>query len=204
MCYPPTGVMDPGHERCGRCLFPRRVCLCAAIPVVPTRTRIVIVRHHLECHRSSNSGRLAHLALPNSAIVDHGGRGGPARLPDMAGAWLLFPEGAAAREAPAAPPAQLVVLDATWSQARRMYRKLPALRGLPILRLPDAPMAAARLRESPGPGRVSTIEAIARALRLLEGEGGAGAAAQLERLFDVAVAHTAATGRPVRAGPVER
>ena len=186
--------MDPGHERCERCLFQRRVCLCAEIPTLATRTRIVIVRHHLERHRSSNSGRLAHLALPNSEIVEHGGRGGPARLPSLDGAWLLYPEGEPAREAPAPPPAQLVVLDGTWSQARRMYRKLHALRGLPILHLPEAPMAAARLRVSPGPGRVSTIEAIARALRFLEG-GEAGAAAQLERLFAVAVERAAATGR---------
>jgi DTW domain-containing protein YfiP len=192
--------MDPGHERCERCLLQRRVCLCAAIPTLPTRTRIVIVRHHLERHRSSNSGRLAHLALPNSEIVEHGGSGGPARLPALEGAWLLFPEGEAAREPPAAPPAQLVVLDATWSQARRMYRKLHALRGLPVLRLPEAPMAAGRLRESPAPGRVSTIEAIARALRLLEGDGGAAAAA-LERLFEVAVARAAATGRNLPTGP---
>lgn len=191
--------MDPGHERCERCLFQRRVCLCAAIPTLATRTRIVIVRHHLERHRSSNSGRLAHLALPNSELVEHGGLAGPARLPALDGAWLLFPEGEAARAAPAPPPAQLVVLDATWSQARRMYRKLSALRGLPILRLPDAPMAAARLREAPGPGRVSTIEAIARALRLLEGED---AAARLEQLFGAAVARAAATGRNL-AGPEE-
>ncbi len=187
--------MDPGHERCERCLFQRRVCLCAAIPELPTRTRIVIVRHHLERHRSSNSGRLAHLALPNSEIVDHGGAAGPARLPALDGAWLLYPEGEPARAPPAEPPAKLVVLDATWSQARRMYRKLHALRGLPILHLPEAPMAAARLRESPAPGRVSTIEAIARALRFLEGDRGGAAAAQLERLFAVAVAHAAATGR---------
>lgn len=157
-----------------------------------TQTRIVIVRHHLERHRSSNSGRLAHLALANSALVDHGGAAGPARLPDLNGAWLLFPVGEPTSERPAAPPRQLVVLDATWAQARRMYRKLDALRGLPILRLPDAPMPSARLRESPGEGRVSTIEAIARALRLLEGDA---PAAALERLFDVAVARAAATGR---------
>jgi len=192
--------MDPGHERCERCLFQRRVCLCAAIPALPTRTRIVIVRHHLERWRSSNSGRLAHLALPNSEIVEHGGSGGPARLPDLGGAWLLYPEGEVLREAPATPPRQLVVLDATWSQARRMYRKLAALRGLPILRLPEAPMAAARLRESPGAGRVSTIEAIARALRALDDEAGEAAAAGLERLFAVAVAHAAATGRNVGTG----
>jgi DTW domain-containing protein YfiP len=192
-------MLDPGHERCERCLFQRRVCLCAAIPTLATRTRIVIVRHHLERHRSSNSGRLAHLALPNSELVEHGGLAGPARLPALDGAWLLFPAGEAARAAPAPPPAQLVVLDATWSQARRMYRKLAALRGLPILRLPDAPMAAARLREAPAPGRVSTIEAIARALRLLEGED---AAARLEQLFGAAVARAAATGRNL-AGPEE-
>ena len=186
--------MDDAHARCPRCLLQRRVCLCAAIPTVVTRTRIVIVRHHLERWRSSNSGRLAHLALPNSEIVDHGGAAGLAVLPPLAGAWLVYPEGAPMVAPPVPPPAQLVVLDATWSQARRMFRKLTGLRGLPILRLPDAPMPAARLREAPSPGRVSTIEAIARALRLIEGEA---AAAPLEALFALAVARAAATGRNI-------
>ena len=179
-------------DSCPRCLLQQRVCLCAEIPTVATRTRIVIVRHHLEQHRSSNTARLAHLALPNSEIVEHGGLGGLARLPDLTGAWLLYPLGEPLTATPPAPPAQLVVLDASWSQARRMYRKLPMIRGLPVLRLPDAPMPVARLRESPEPGHVSTIEAIARALRLLEGDA---AAAPLERLFDVAVERARATGR---------
>lgn len=186
--------MIDDHVRCPRCLLQRRVCLCAAIPTVVTRTRIVIVRHHLERWRSSNSGRLAHLALPNSEIVDHGGTAGVAVLPSLAGAWLVFPEGEPVVTSPVPAPRQLVVLDATWSQARRMFRKLSGLRGLPILRLADAPMPAARLRESPAPGRVSTIEAIARALRLIEGEA---PAAALEALFAVAVARAAATGRNV-------
>ncbi|MBA3455946.1 MAG: DTW domain-containing protein [Deltaproteobacteria bacterium] len=184
--------MDPGHERCTRCLFQQRVCLCAQIPRIETQTRIVIVRHHLEKWRSSNSGRLAHLALVNSELVDHGGTDGPAVLPPLDGAWLVFPEGEPRRAAPEPQPRQLVVLDATWSQARRMFRKIDALRGLPILRLPDGPMRAARLRESPGEGRVSTIEAIAGALRLIEGEG---PAAPLETLFDLAVSRAVATGR---------
>lgn len=186
--------MDLGHERCERCLYQRRVCVCARIPAIATRTRIVIVRHHSERHRSSNSGRLAHHALPNSVVVDHGGTDGPAVLPPLDGAWLLYPQGEPRAAAPEPPPRQLVVLDATWSQARRMYRKLDALRGLPVLRLPDEPMPVARLRESPGEGRVSTIEAIARALRLLEGDEPARA---LERLFEAAVAAAAATGRAI-------
>ncbi len=187
---------NPDLVRCPRCLLQRRVCLCAAIPTVVTETRVVIVRHHLERWRSSNSGRLAHLALPNSEIVDHGGAGGVAVLPPLDGAWLVYPEGAPMRTRPVPPPRQLIFLDATWSQARRMFRKLGQLRGLPILRLPEAPMPAARLRESPAPGRVSTIEAIAGALRLIEGED---AAAALEALFAVAVQRAAATGRNVTA-----
>ena len=184
---------------CPRCLLQQRVCLCADIPVVTTRTRVVIVRHHLERWRSSNTGRLAHLALGNSEIVEYGGELGPTgtalpgdALPPLDGAWLLYPIGEPLTLAPQPPPRQLVVIDATWAQARKMYRKLDALRGLPIVRLPDAPMPAARLRTSPGPGRVSTIEAIARALRLLEGDD---VAAPLERLFALAVARAQALGR---------
>ena len=79
-----------------------------------------------------------------------------------------------------------------------MYRKLDALRGLPIV-------AAARRRRcrrracatSPGEGRVSTIEAIARALRLLEGDD---VAAPLEALFAVAVERAQSTGRTSGSG----
>lgn len=181
--------------KCPRCLLQQRVCLCAEVPTIATRTRVVIVRHHLERFRSSNSGRLANLALPNSEIVEHGGSAGPARLGDLDGAWLLYPQGEPMRSAPEPPPRQLIVLDATWSQARRMYRKIEAVRGLPMLRLPDDEMPRARLRESPGPGRVSTIEAIARALRILEGDT---VAAPLEQLFAVAVHRAQSTGRHVQ------
>ena len=183
--------MTLAPDRCERCLLRRQFCLCAEVPVVETRTRVVILRHHSEVARSSNTGRLAHLALPNSEIVDHGGREGPTQLPSLEGAWLVYPIGEPTLVTPAVPPRQLVFLDATWSQARRMFRKLP-LRGVPILRLPDGPMPAARLRASPEEGHVSTIEAIARALRLVEGDH---VAAPLETLFQTAVARAVAAGR---------
>jgi DTW domain-containing protein YfiP len=189
--------------KCPRCLLLQRVCLCAEVPTVATRTRVVIVRHDREQSRSSNTGRLAHQALPNSVIVDHNARNEsglvvPTVLPPLDGAWLLFPAGEPTTGCPEPPPRQLVVLDATWSQARRMYRKIEALRGLPILRLPDIPVSTARLRQSPGEGRVSTIEAIAAALRLLEG----GAVAEpLERLFSVAVERARASGLNVSIPP---
>ena len=178
------GPEDRDDARCPRCLF--LDCLCAEVPTVTTRTRVVIVRHHLERWRTSNTGRLAALALPGATLLDHGGR---AVLPPDAvprdGAWLVYPEGPPRTVAPAPPPQTLVIVDATWSQTRRMRQRIPALRGLPVLHLPIAEMPAARMRTSPGPGLVSTIEAIARALRLVEGDA---PAAALERLFAIAVA----------------
>jgi DTW domain-containing protein YfiP len=114
----------------------------------------------------------------------------------MEGAWLVFPEGEPMTTLPddRPPPSQLVFLDATWSQARRMFRKLAALRGLPILRLPEGPQAA-RMREAPTPDRVSTLEAVARALQLVEGGN---LADPLEALFALAVERAAEAGRGSR------
>ncbi|MCE9580396.1 MAG: DTW domain-containing protein [Deltaproteobacteria bacterium] len=183
--------------RCQRCLQP--ICICAAIPAIATRTRVVVLRHFSETNRSSNSGRLAHLALPNSEMIDHGVPHAPIDAAQLAqpGTWLVFPEGEPWHAAPSPPPARIIVLDATWAQARRMRQRAPGLRGLPVLRLPDAEAPAARLRAAPAPGLVSTIEAIARALRLLEGEAPARA---LEQLFTIVVDQARALGRPLPPG----
>jgi len=143
------------------------------------------VRHHLERWRSSNTGRLAKFALPNAVLLDHGGdRALAADAIPRERTCLVFPEGPPGVVPLSPAPEALVFIDATWRQARRMRQRLPSLRGLPILRLPDASMPMRRLRESPGPGLVSTIEAIARALRLVEGDTPAVA---LEQLFALAV-----------------
>jgi DTW domain-containing protein YfiP len=160
--------------------------MCAEIPRIETRTRVVIVRHIGEKFRTSNSGRIAALALANGLLIDHGGDDPvPEEVLRAPGTWLVYPEGPPRREAPVPAPERLIFLDATWQQARRMRQRLLGLRGLPILSLPVDDVPAARLRASPGGGRVSTIEAIARALRLCEGDAPADA---LERLFAIMIA----------------
>jgi len=190
--------LDP--TRCPRCVYRRELCLCAdldALGPVSTRTRVVILRHYTERTRSSNSGRLAHLAMPDSILHDVSGPDcgpeGPA-LGD--GTWLVFPDGPAWTSAPPVPPKTLVFLDATWRQARRMRQRLPYLRGLPMMALAPVP-AAERLRAAPAEGMVSTIEAIATALRLLEGNGPADL---LERAFTIAVERAQRAGRRPAAG----
>ena len=155
-----------------------------------TRTRVLIVRHYREVSRSSNSGRLAAMALPSSQLVDHGAPGTPATQIDAADACLLVPGGEVLH--PGMAPRTLIVLDATWSQARRMRRKVRGLEQVRTVSLPPVPTGTPRMRASPGDGKVSTLEAIAYALGVLEG---AEVAEPLLQLFHVAVQRSLASGR---------
>jgi DTW domain-containing protein YfiP len=129
----------------------------------------VVLRHAKEAHKSTNTARLAALALPGLVIVPWGARGqvwDPAALA-APGTCLLFP--GAADEAPAGVPATLVVLDGTWAQARRMTHRIPGLAALPRLALPTPEPTVQRLRASPHAVGMATLEAIAVALGQLEG-----------------------------------
>lgn len=167
-----------GH--CPRCILPDAYCLCAAIPRVGTRTRFLVLRHSSEMRKTTNTGRLAALAITNSSLVDYGLAGEPldASTLDLSDAWILFPDGEA--RVPATPPRTLVVLDGTWQQARRMLRRVPEFWTLPRLALP-APAPRFRLRRPPVGEGMSTLEAVAAAVRLLEGDA---AAKPLEELLD--------------------
>lgn len=188
-----TAVLPPG--RCPRCAFPLlEGCLCPAIPRLSVPWRFVILRHASEIPRMTNSGRWAAAALEGAVIHDHalgdappGHPGAGAALAGLLGdgAALLYPSPHAGRLDP--PPRTIVVPDATWAQARRMVQRLAPLRTLPRLGLPPPAPAAARLRVSPVAGGMTTLEAIAGALRLL---GEPAAADRLDALHDAALEKT--------------
>jgi DTW domain-containing protein YfiP len=68
----------------------------------------------------------------------------------------------------AEPPKRLIVLDATFRQARRMFKRIAVLHQLPQLALGAPTVAPQRLRKPPHPNGMSTIEAIAEGLALVE------------------------------------
>ncbi len=133
-----------------------------------SNTEIVIVRHVAEEWLTSNTGRLAALMLTNSRIVSYGG-GEPfddATIRGDAGTWLLYP---GLNQPPVhSLPRRFIVLDGTFRQARRMYKKIPVLRALPELALLAPCRHPHRLRHPPRADGLSTIEAIAAALGQFE------------------------------------
>lgn len=152
--------------RCPRCVMRDHLCLCGDLERIDARTEVVILRHVKEAFRTTNTARIAALALERCRVIEWTGR--EAGLPPLDGAWLLFPADGPSTP-PGPPPRTLVVLDGSWRQARRIFLRCPALHRLPRLSLPAPAVAAPRLRVSPAPAAMSTLEAIARALEALDG-----------------------------------
>jgi len=157
-----------GH--CLRCLLQLEICVCAVLPRVQTRTEIVLIRHVTEELLTSNTGRFAALCLPNSRIAAYGG-GAPfsARPLCGPGTVLLYSTGPARTKPLPFAPERLIVLDGSFRQARRMYKRIPEIRELPEFGLPAPQITPTRLRRPTQPEGMSTIEAIAAALSFLEG-----------------------------------
>lgn len=157
-----------GH--CVRCLLQLEICVCSALPRVEARTEIVLIQHITERFLTSNTGRFAALALTNSRIVSYGGGASFDALPLCApGSALLYSSGPAPARPLARMPDRLIVLDGSFRQARRMYKRVPELRALPEFSLPAPRVTPTRLRRPTQPEGMSTIEAIAAALSALEG-----------------------------------
>ena len=170
------------------------LCLCDLIPRLETRTRLVLLIHYSEDRKPTNTGRLAAECLPNSEVDVRGHIGRPTAAPTCAPGStpvLLFPfEGARdLREyaASSAGPVTLIVPDGTWRQASKARSRVPGLRDIPCVTLPPDVPSIYRLRAEAHETGLATIEAIARAMGILEGshvrEG-------LERVFRAMVERT--------------
>jgi DTW domain-containing protein YfiP len=172
------------HLRCPSCRMHRSVCICALLPRLETRTRVVLVLHQLEAAKPTNTGVIAARCLVNSTVVYRGrapdetgdGGGGDLDIGALAAAGLqpvlLYPhQDATPIEAfrDAARPLALIVPDGTWPQAARIRTRLARQGDLPCVAVPAGPEVERRLRGQGQGGHLATLEAVALALGVLEG-----------------------------------
>ena len=168
--------MSEARSECLVCSRPSVVCICAHITELETKTRVVLLQHPREAGVAIGTARIAHQSLKGSLLkvgVTWGAEQlafayqDPARPP-----MLLYP-GEGAIDLGTAPPSQpitLVVIDGTWAQTKKLVKENAALRALPrVAFLPEAP-SEYRIRREPKDEYVSTIEALAHVLGLLEGD----------------------------------
>jgi DTW domain-containing protein YfiP len=172
---------------CGGCGLHLERCICAAIPRLDLRTRVALVVHAKELKRTSNSGALALRALVNQEMCVRG-----LGLLDLSSllrpeyhSVLFYPADGAVeltREFVASVdrPIQLIVPDGNWRQASKVAIRHPELAHLTRVKISAPNTARFHLRREHSPEGMSTLEAIARAIGVIEGEE---AGAALLRLY---------------------
>ncbi|WP_437741806.1 tRNA-uridine aminocarboxypropyltransferase [Sorangium sp. So ce302] len=162
-----------GTPRCRGCGLPQAMCLCGALPRLPVRTRVVLLTHRIERTRSTNTGRLVARLLEGAEVRVRGEIEPRPRPPLPEGRRLvLFPSPEARTLTPddaGGEPVVLLVPDGNWNQARRVVHRDADARGAEPVTLPEGAPSRYGLRRAPHEGALSTLEAVARALGLLEG-----------------------------------
>jgi DTW domain-containing protein YfiP len=176
-------------ERCPECDASLTLCMCAVLPRLDLSTRIALVIHHRELERSSNTGLLALRALVNSELRVRGESRKALDLSDLLSPQyrsLLFYPCADAVEldwqlvCQDPRPIQLIVPDGTWRQARKIHSRHYELKDIPRVKINTPNHATFQLRAQSRPEGMATLQAIACALGIIEGDL---VAAQLMKLY---------------------
>ena len=197
----------PRGERCAGCRLLPSHCLCALRPAVPTRAGVCLLMGDVEALKPSNTGwliadvvadtfafgwartavhpdLLALLADPQwQPVVVFPGDG---VAPERVLTGLACNAGSAAPHSASGKRPLFVLLDGTWPEARRMFRKSPYLDRLPVLILQPGQRSRYRLRHALHDDHLCTCEVAALCLELA---GETRAAQTLEAYLDVFTHH---------------
>ena len=179
-------------------------CLCALRPALPVLAGVCLIMADIEPLKPSNTGWLIADVVPSTFAfgwarteVD------PALIALLADPqwqpYLVFPgefvaservvTGLQPAEAPGCNQGKrtlFVLLDATWPEARKIFRKSPYLDHLPVLSLHSEQRSKYRLRRSQRDNHLCTSEVAALCLELA---GETLAAQTLDAYLDVFTSH---------------
>lgn len=194
----------PRGERCPGCRLRPSHCLCALRQAQTTRAGVCLLMADTEPLKPSNTGWLvADVVADTFAFGWARTEVAPELLALLADPqwqpYVVFPGEYAAAErvvhtvaeapVPGAGPCKrplFVLLDATWPEARKMFRKSPYLDRLPVLSLQAEQVSRYRLRRSTRAEHFCTAEIAALCL---EQGGDLHAAQTLQAYLDVFTHH---------------
>jgi DTW domain-containing protein YfiP len=182
-------------------------------PFTPA-VRFVILIHPDETKRSIATGRMTHLCLSNSLLIEGVDFSADPTVNDIIAdptshAVVLFPARHAVECGSGVFPADkhpvIFILDGTWQHARKMLRLSTNLQRLPAVSLAPRAPSGFRVRKQPRPGCLSTLEAVHHVLDVLNPSSTDCGDRPHDNLLDVfqfmvnqQVTHEAVNGRRIR------
>ncbi|WP_447553987.1 tRNA-uridine aminocarboxypropyltransferase [Vreelandella sp. EE22] len=185
--------------RCPGCNLPKLNCLCPYKVSAESEAQVWLLTHTLEHYKPTNTGRLIGDVLTDTQVFTWSRTEVDPRLEALLAdpryaPFVIFPddqpdyaervvsiEAVHTAKADARIPIY-IILDGTWRQARRMFRKSPYLDGLPVLPLHTDRETRYRLRKPASRAHLCTAEV---AIELLRQGGDEEAASVLDDYFDV-------------------
>lgn len=164
---------------CSECFLHRDRCICSECPKLILKTKVTLVIHAKELKRTTNTSRLALKALTNSEMRIRGKEHEPLTLHDLITPeyyTLLFYPSEDAFEldekfiSQTKLPIQLIVPDGNWRQASKVHYRHHELQSIQRVKISSPNLAPFHLRAENTDSGMATLEAIAHALGIIEGE----------------------------------
>lgn len=190
----------PGRKRltncCYRCRMHTHLCICADMPRLDLTTRLILVMHYREIKKQTSTAVLALNTLANSEYRLHGLKHQELKLNDLDDPTrrllVLYPDPNAVTLSPSIlksdeRPVSLLIPDGSWRQVARMRHRLLSLPYAETVKLPPGPPSQWTIRKTTHSDHLSTYEAIARALGIIESPP---AQHQMETIFRLMVQRT--------------
>lgn len=164
-------------QRCWNCRRTAQLCLCNELVPQSAPVRIGILRHPNERRKTIGTATLARSCLADSFLLDGMLFDSDERLEKALLPWsgkqvgILFPSAESVDISEAPPELRcLLVLDGTWSEAKKILSRSPSLQKIPQYRFTPERPSNYRIRKQPKSEGVSTIEAISYSLKALGAE----------------------------------
>ncbi|WP_192036126.1 tRNA-uridine aminocarboxypropyltransferase [Halomonas sp. YLGW01] len=189
--------------RCETCRLPALNCLCPYRAEAESLSRFWLITHPLEHLKPTNTGRLIADVLPSTEVFTWYRTEPDARLLELLAderfaPFVIFPDDQPdyadrvvgmdavhdAKDPATGAGARIpvfIILDGTWRQARRIFRRSPYLDRLPVLPLATERETRYRLRKPASKAHLCTAEV---AVELLRQAGDQDAGGVLDDYFD--------------------
>ncbi len=167
------------QDPCQGCFLHKDRCICDQFPSLTLKTRVALVIHSKELKRTTNTGRLAVKILTNSEMRIRGEGRDALDLSDLlvpGYRTLLFYPSAGAIELnrelveASSLPIQLIVPDGNWRQASKVHYRHHELEGIPRVMISSPNLNDQHMRTETTESGMATLEAIATALGIIEGD----------------------------------
>ncbi len=166
-------------DPCLGCYLHKERCICPQMPSCDLRTKVTLVVHAKELKRTTNTGRLALKILTNSEMRIRGEDRESLDLSDLLVpeylTLLFYPSSDAAElnrdlVDSSSLPIQLIVPDGNWRQASKVHTRHPELKNIQRVQITTPNLNPHHMRTETTETGMATLEAIAAALGIIEGD----------------------------------